>query len=212
MVLAAFRVFLRAFAVWAAAHAGLPHRGLPAGSRLTRPAFGRRANGARTYWGVVILLGAGQLALAGCAGMSRTPPSIGDPLDTVVAKFGRPTAIYPLEGGQVLEYASGPMGQYTWMARIGADRRLQAFEQVLSANGFGKVKIGQFTKDDVLRTLGRPSEVSRVAFQDYEVWSYRYKEADVWNSMMHVHFDRAGIVRQMLNGPDREYEERPFFR
>ena len=39
-------------------------------------------------------------------------------------------------------------------------------------------------------------------FHDYEVWSYRYKEAGVWNSLMSVHFDQQGVVRQMLNGPD----------
>jgi hypothetical protein len=47
-----------------------------------------------------------------------------------------------------------------------------------------------------------------VGFHNYEVWSYRYKEAGVWNSMMHVHFDERGIVRQMLNGPDPRYDDR----
>jgi hypothetical protein len=63
----------------------------------------------------------------------------------------------------------------------------------------------------VLRTIGRPSERSRVAMHNYEVWSYRYKEAGVWNSMMHVHFDEAGIVRLMQNGPDPMYEEKRRF-
>ena len=43
---------------------------------------------------------------------------------------------------------------------------------------------------------------------NYEVWSYRYKEAGVWNSLMHVHFDGQGVVRHMLNGPDPMYEPR----
>jgi hypothetical protein len=31
--------------------------------------------------------------------------------------------------------------------------------------------------------------------------------------MMHVHFDQAGIVREMMAGPDPAYEEKPrFFR
>jgi hypothetical protein len=29
--------------------------------------------------------------------------------------------------------------------------------------------------------------------------------------MMHVHFDQAGILRMMQNGPDRMYEEKRFF-
>jgi hypothetical protein len=65
----------------------------------------------------------------------------------------------------------------------------------------------------VLHTLGRPAETSYLSRQKLEVWSYRYKESGVWNSMMHVHFDDDGIVRMMQNGPDMEREERrSFFR
>ena len=146
--------------------------------------------------------------LGGCAALGRVPPAPGDPLATVTTKFGQPTAVYPDANGQELEYATGPMGQFTWMAHIGADGRMTSFEQVLTGEKFATIKIGAATKDDVLRTVGRPAEHSRVALQDYEVWSYRYKENGVWNSMMHVHFDRNGIVRLMLNGPDPMYEER----
>lgn len=152
------------------------------------------------------------VGLAGCVGTLRTPPLPGDPLATVTAKFGTPTAVYPSPSGQVLEYATGPMGQFTWMARMGPNGRLAAFEQVLSADGFGKIKIDSATKDDVLRSIGRPAETSYLPLPKLEVWSYRYKESGVWNSMMHVHFDRAGIVRMMQNGPDPMYEEKRFFR
>ena len=151
--------------------------------------------------------------LAGCAALGRVPPSPGDPVATVTAKYGQPTAIYPDRGdaGEVLEYATGPMGQTTWMARIGPDGRLASFEQVLTGEKFATIKIGSATKDEVLHTIGRPAEHSHVALHDYEVWSYRYKENGVWNSMMHVHFDHAGIVQLMQNGPDPMYEERRFF-
>ena len=150
--------------------------------------------------------------LSACAGVIRTAPSIGDPLETVQAKFGPPTAVFPTAGGQVLEYRTGPMGQFTWMARIGPDGRLAAFDQVLSAEGFGKIKIDSATKDDVLRTIGHPAETSFLALPQLEVWSYRYKESGVWNSMMHVHFNKAGIVTMMQNGPDPMFEEKRFFR
>jgi hypothetical protein len=151
------------------------------------------------------------LCLAGCAGWGRTVPAIGDPVPTVTAKFGQPTAIYPLPQGQVLEYATGPFGQQTYMARIGTDGRLASFEQVLSGEKFATIAVDRATRDEVLRTLGRPAETSYLALPKLEVWSYRYKESGVWNSMMHVHFDRAGIVRMMQNGPDRMYEEKRFF-
>jgi len=149
------------------------------------------------------------LALTACAQLMRTPPPLGTPLAQVTAQLGQPNAAYPeADGGQVLEYRGQPMGQFQYMARIGPDGRLVAYDQVLTSENFAKVKVDHWTKDDILRNFGRPAEVSRVYFHNYEVWSYRYKEAGVWNSMMSVHFDEQGVVRQMLNGPDPMYDER----
>ena len=149
------------------------------------------------------------LTLAGCTTILRQPPPAGAPLAEVTAKLGQPNAVYPdPAGGQVLEYRGQPMGQFQCMARIGPDGRLVSYDQVLTSENFAKVKVDRWTKDDILRNFGRPAEVSRVYAHDYEVWSYRYKEAGVWNSMMNVHFDAQGVVRQMLNGPDPLYDER----
>jgi hypothetical protein len=149
------------------------------------------------------------LSLSACAPLFRQPPPPGASLGEVTAALGQPAASYPDPGGgQILEYRGQPMGQFQHMARIGPDGRLVSFEQVLTSENFAKVKIGQWTKDDILRNYGRPAEVSRVAFHNYEVWSYRYKEAGVWNSMMSVHFDQNGVVQQMLNGPDPMYDDR----
>lgn len=146
--------------------------------------------------------------LGGCAGMIRQPPSLGDPAAVVQQKMGKPTAVYRAGADQVFEYATGPMGQQTFMARVGPDGRLLSWEQVLTSEKFATVKVDAATRDDMLLAFGRPAEKSRVAMHDYEVWSYRYKEAGVWNSLMHVHFDRQGVVRQMMNGPDPLYEPR----
>lgn len=154
------------------------------------------------------------IVLAGCAGPGflREAPAPGEPVAAVTAKLGQPTNAYPLPGGgQALEYATGPMGQFTWMANIGPDDRLASYEQVLTGEKFATIKIDHATKDDVLRTIGRPAERSHIAMRNYEVWSYRYKEAGVWNSLMHVHFDQAGIVRMMQNGPDPMFEPREKF-
>ena len=163
----------------------------------------------RTTWRTAGLMGATLLALSACATVFRQPPPIGAPLTAVTAALGQPTATYPeQDGGQVLEYRGQPMGQFQYMARIGPDGRLVAYDQVLTSENFAKVKVDRWTKDDILRNFGRPAEVSRVYAHDYEVWSYRYKEAGVWNSMMNVHFDAQGVVRQMLNGPDPLYDDR----
>jgi hypothetical protein len=150
------------------------------------------------------------LSLAGCAGpIFKETPLVGDPLATVTTKLGPPTAIYPLpDGGQELEYATAPFGQFTWMARMSPDGRMVSYEQVLTGEKFATIKVDHATKADVLRTIGRPAEQSRVALHNYEVWSYRYKEASVWNSLMHVHFDEQGVVRQMMNGPDPMFDVR----
>ncbi|MET3129933.1 hypothetical protein AAKU55_000174 [Oxalobacteraceae bacterium GrIS 1.11] len=153
------------------------------------------------------------LWLAACAGLGGPPPAPGEPAAAVQAKLGRPTAVYPLPvDGVEWEYATGPYGQYTYMARIGADGRLISYEQVLTGEKFATIKIGVATKQDVLRAIGRPTETSYLPRQKLEVWSYRYKESGVWDSMMHVHFDHEGMVRMMQNGPDRDKEEHRFFR
>jgi hypothetical protein len=162
-----------------------------------------------TKIGGTVLAAALALSLSACAQLFRQPPPTGAPLAEVTAKLGQPNAVYSEpDGGQVLEYRGQPMGQFQHMARIGPDGRLVSWEQVLTSENFGKVKIDQWTKDDVLRHFGHPAETSRVGYHNYEVWSYRYKEAGVWNSMMHVHFDQQGVVRQMLNGPDPMYDDR----
>jgi len=153
------------------------------------------------------------IVLAGCVGpFMREVPNAGEPLAAVTAKLGQPTGSYPApDGGRMLEYATGPMGQFTWMAHIGPDGRLVSYEQVLTGEKFATIKIDKANKADVLSTIGRPAERSGVAMHNYEVWSYRYKEAGVWNSLMHVHFDQAGVVRMMQNGPDPMFEPRERF-
>nr|WP_314541611.1 hypothetical protein [uncultured Massilia sp.] len=152
------------------------------------------------------------LSLSACS-VFRQPPPAGAPLAAVTEALGQPAAVYPEpDGSKILEYRGQPMGQFQHMARIGPDGRLVSYEQVLTSENFAKVKIDGWTKDDILRHFGHPAETSRVGYKDYEVWSYRYKEAGVWNSLMHVHFDQQGVVRQMLNGPDPMYDDRFRFR
>jgi outer membrane protein assembly factor BamE (lipoprotein component of BamABCDE complex) len=108
----------------------------------------------------------------------------------------------------MLEYARGPAGQYTFMARIGPDGRLLSYEQVLSSEKFATVKPGKDTKETILRTFGRPAQRVRYASVEGDVWLYRYKEQNVWDSVMSVEFNRQGVVLAMVNGPDPEREPR----
>jgi outer membrane protein assembly factor BamE (lipoprotein component of BamABCDE complex) len=112
------------------------------------------------------------------------------------------------DGGQVLEYRGQPMGQFQHMARIGPDGRLLSYEQVLTSENFAQVKPGYWNHDDVLRHFGKPANVSTERVNGDEVWSYRYKEKGVWNSMMNITFTKLGVVRQMRVTPDPLRDER----
>lgn len=148
------------------------------------------------------------LSLAGCAQFGRPPPQPGDSREAVLTRLGQPTNVYADGTDTLLEYAYGPMGQYTWMARLGPDGRLRSYEQVLTSAKFATVKLGKDNKETILRTFGRPTQVTHYASVDGDVWLYRYKEQDVWNSMMSVEFNRQGVVQAMVNGPDEEREVR----
>jgi hypothetical protein len=146
------------------------------------------------------------LLLFGCA----APPLFPDePESSVLAKRGQPVARYRVGSEQWLEYPSGPFGQQTWFAHIGADGKLKLWEQVLTQQKFASIVPDHASKEDVLHTIGHPAETSYLSLPKLEVWSYRYKENGVWDSMMHVHFDKDGIVRKMQNGPDPRSEREP---
>jgi len=150
---------------------------------------------------------AGTLAgLAACA--SLQPPEPGATTAAVQARLGPPTATYRSGDDTLLEYAKGPLGQFTWMARMGPDDKLKSFEQVLTAEKFASIQPRKDTKETVLRTVGRPAERLHFVSVDGDVWAYRYKEQLAWNSMMYVEFDRNGVVQALVNGPDPDYLER----
>lgn len=142
------------------------------------------------------------LLLVGCVTFSSENLKPGISEQEVIAKLGKPAGRYTDGNMQLLEYPQGPWGQYTHMVRISPDGRLISWEQVLTVEKFATIKVGTATKQDVLRTLGRPAETDWLNLSKLEVWSYRYKEGGVWNSLMHVHFDQSGMVRKMENGRD----------
>jgi outer membrane protein assembly factor BamE (lipoprotein component of BamABCDE complex) len=141
--------------------------------------------------------------LAGCSSLYFSPPQQGESEAQIISRLGEPTHRYGEGNTHLLEYMTGPWGQATFMARIGADGRLISYEQVLDAAHFSKLQPGKSNKQDVLHTIGAPSATSYLSLPQLEVWSYPYRESNAWDSVMHVHFDNAGIVRMLQNGPDR---------
>ncbi len=119
---------------------------------------------------LLVLLGA-------CA---SPPPAVGTPGDAVLQARGQPTGRYALpDGGQRLEYATGPYGRETWMIDLDAAGRVAAARQVLNEAEFERVQTTPgLTRDALLRWLGRPGARRHGGWQGGEVWSWRYPTND----------------------------------
>lgn len=154
-----------------------------------------------------LLAAATLVGATACSTLFPEPIAIGDTEAEVLSKWGQPAGRYRAEGIDSLAYPEGAFGQRTYMVRLGPEGRVISVEQVLTDEKFSIVKIGQTTQDEILRTFGPPQETSYLPLKDYKVWTYAYKEAGRWDSLMHVHFDRSGTVQMMLRTPDPRYEE-----
>ena len=135
------------------------------------------------------------LLLAGCAVPSRVPA--GTTLDATQAALGAPTGRYPLPGGgQRLQYSQQPAGSAVWNLDFDAAGRLQHTDQALRYNNFNQIVVDQWTRDDVLRLLGQPARVERVAMFDGPVWTYRFNDLNNFR-FIHIHLDPGGVVRRI---------------
>lgn len=148
------------------------------------------------------------LTLAACAGPSRIQP--GSTEAQALEAAGNPTMSCPTaDGGKRLIWSGQPYGQFTWAADVSADGRVKQSEQVLTDPSFERLRSGTWTKDEVRCAFGPPAEIGTVGVPggpSHLVWSYRYKQDTVWNSLMYVYFDGAGIVTRFHPGPDPLYD------
>lgn len=117
-----------------------------------------------------------------------------------VAQLGPPTGRYALpSGGQRLEFARGPYGKHTYMLDFDAGDRLLQVEQVLTEAKFLQLRIGM-TADEVLSTIGHPSETRYLSRQQHRLWSYRYDTPFcIWYQ---VSIDTAGKVAELGHNSD----------
>jgi len=145
------------------------------------------------------------LAASGCAvNPARLAP--GTSADEVRRQLGEATSVYRLaDGGQRLEYASGPFGKQTWMLDFDAGGRLLAASQVLTAQRFNTIRAGM-SRDELRLSLGRPSETSLIGWQRQTVWSYRYDSP--FCQWFQVGIDTAGRVVDTGYYPDPLCEDK----
>jgi len=148
-------------------------------------------------------------ATAGCTTMASIPP--GTPLAEVESQYGRPNFSCPLpDGGQRAIWTQQPLGQYAWASDVGPDGRTNGVQAILTDAYFERLREGTWTAGQVQCAFGPPALVREVGLPSVRqvVWSYRYKQSGVWNSLMHVYMGRDGDrVTRFHPGPDPMYDD-----
>ncbi len=149
---------------------------------------------------------------AGCASITSVPP--GTPAPQMISQFGAPTYQCPLEtGGTRLIWSLQPFGQQAWATNTDAQGRIDGVKPVLTDAHFNVLREGVWTPEKLLCEFGPPAEKSAVGLPSVRqiVWSYRYQQDGVWNSLMHVYLGRDGSqVTRFHPGPDPMYERSRF--
>jgi len=117
-------------------------------------------------------------------------------------QLGPPTAIYPLSGGERLQYSRAPAGFEVNNVDLDATGRVVSVRQALSERWFGStIQPGVWREADVLRTFGRPFEVTRVSSFDGTVWAWHYKQMNS-RRLLYIYVDPAGWVDHYNVGDD----------
>jgi SmpA / OmlA family len=120
----------------------------------------------------------------------------------VVAEMGQPAlSLERPGGGQLLYFTFGPWAQLTYMATIGPDGVLRAWQQALTYANIHSVHAGM-TRDEVRRLLGPPNEIGRLPRQQREVWEYPWRHAASEGRVLWVQFSDDGVVREAIERHD----------
>lgn len=144
------------------------------------------------------------LLLAGCAS-EPTWLAPGTSREEALQKLGTPTARYVLAQGERLQYSRQPMGFEVNNVDLDAQGRVVAVTQVLEEGRFAHdIRIDEWRVPDVLRTYGRPEEVSQVSSFEGAVWQWRYKQVNN-PRLLYIYLDPQGVVRRYHVGDDLRF-------
>lgn len=138
------------------------------------------------------------IALVACAHPDNL--RVGMTREELDARFGTPSVERHEGNDEIRIYTSQPLGQRASAAHIAADGHVTAVEPLLNTQHFAAIGVDAWNKGDVFAHFGKPAEVS--ATRNFVVWTYRYREAEAWNSLFNIMFDGQGVVRQTQNEPD----------
>lgn len=142
------------------------------------------------------------IALGGCAasavrsGMSR---------DEVLARMGQPTQVLPLDAGTRLQYSRQPAGQQVFNVDLDASGRVVDIRQMLVAQEFQRIAVGQWTRADVERSFGRPAAVEHAAHWPGDIMTYRWYEGQ--DMFYWVYLDQSNVVRRAEPGVEYHFDD-----
>lgn len=140
--------------------------------------------------------------LSACTTLSDMP--VGTTLAELEQQFGNPTISCPAENPNRFVWSMQPMGQKAWGVDTNTQQQLTKATQVLSDSHFALLSEGVWDKDKVWCYFGPPAEKDITPYKGVKmrVWSYRYKQNGVWDSLMYVYFDEENRVKHYHPGPD----------
>lgn len=148
------------------------------------------------------------LVITGCASYRDIPANSSE--QVVLQKMGNPTSICTrADGSKRLIWSTQPNGQYAYGTTVSKEGIADKVSSLLSEANFKKLNTGTWTQQDVRCEFGPPAEIGRIGLGEKNevVWTYRYKELNVWNNLMYVYFGRDGHqVTHYHSGPDPRYD------
>ncbi|MDM0027582.1 hypothetical protein [Variovorax saccharolyticus] len=154
----------------------------------------------RRLWPVAMAL---VLALSGCA-LDPTRLPLGSTRAETLQKLGNPTATYAMPGGgERLQYSRAPAGVTVNNVDLDASGRVVSIRQELEDGMFDiTVKPGVWRVDDVLRSYGRPFEVSQVLAFNGDIWTWHYQSLNN-PRLFYIYIDPDGVVDHYHTADDQ---------
>lgn len=155
-------------------------------------------------------LAVASMVLAGCASDPYYVP-LGASRTDVLQRVGAPTASYPLpNGGERLQYSRAPMGFEVNNVDLDASGKVVSVIQEMDERYFAQtILVDRWRVEDVLRTYGRPYEITQVTSFNGNVWSWRYLQVNN-PRFLYIYVDPQGVVRRYHVGDDLRYDDRRF--
>jgi hypothetical protein len=152
---------------------------------------------------VSLALALASIALVtGCANYQSVKPGMS--AAEAIQKLGKPSTLCTREdGSQRLIWTMQPYGQYAWGTNTTKDGKVVEMQQLLTDKHFEVLSTGKWTDQRLACEFGEPANKYGVAKGNEIVWAYRYKQSDVWASMMYVYMGADGKeVTHFHPGPD----------